>query len=119
MSDEDVIQYYLEKYPEVKGYFGTNVTATQLIVTTLKQMETREDVVVMGFDAGEAQLESLKDGEVEGLVVQNPFGIGYSSVVAAARSALEIGNEAVVNTGYIWVTKENMEEDSIKSMLYE
>ena len=119
MSDEDVIQYYLEKYPEVKGYFGTNVTATQLIVTTLKQMETREAVVVMGFDAGEAQLESLKDGEVEGLVVQNPFGIGYSSVVAAARSALEIGNEAVVNTGYIWVTKENMEEDSIKNMLYE
>ena len=51
--------------------------------------------------------------------MQNPFGIGYSSVVAAARSALEIGNEAVVNTGYIWVTKENMEEDSIKSMLYE
>ena len=53
------------------------------------------------------------------MVVQNQFGIGFSSVIAAARSALEIGNEAVVNTGYIWVTQENMEQDSIKDMLYE
>lgn len=118
LSDEDVIQYYLEKHPEVKGCFGTNITATQLIVTSLRQMENIEDVVVMGFDAGEPQLEALESGEIKGLVVQNPFGIGYSSVIAAARSALEIGNEAVVNTGYIWVTQENMEQDSIKDMLY-
>ena len=63
--------------------------------------------------------EDMESGEIKGLVVQNPFGIGYSSVIAAARSALEIGNEAVVNTGYIWVTQENMEQDSIKDMLYE
>ena len=119
LSDEDVIQYYLDKHPEVKGCFGTNITATQLIVTTLRQMENTENVVVMGFDAGESQLKALESGEIKGLVVQNPFGIGYSSVIAAARSALEIGNEAVVNTGYIWVTQENMEQDSIKDMLYE
>ena len=31
----------------------------------------------------------------------------------------EVGNEAEVNTGYIWVTQENMEEESIQNMLYE
>mgnify|MGYP000694842128 FL=1 len=46
--------------------------------------------------------------------MQNPFGIGYASVVAAARSILQTGNEALVDTGYVWVTNENMEDASIK-----
>ena len=54
-----------------------------------------------------------------GLIVQNPFGIGYASVIAAARTVLEIGNEADVNTGYIWADRDNMEEETVQAMLYE
>ena len=73
----------------------------------------------MGFDAGAEQLEALESGEIDGLVVQNPFGIGYAAVIASARTVLEIGNEAQVNTGYIWVDQENLEEDAVQAMLYE
>lgn len=51
--------------------------------------------------------------------MQNPFGMGYATVVAAARAALEIGNEATVDTGYVWVDKENMDDPDVKGMLYE
>ena len=51
--------------------------------------------------------------------MQNPFGMGYATVVAAARTVLEIGNEAQVNTGYIWVDSENMDDPEIQAMLYE
>ena len=73
----------------------------------------------MGFDAGKEQLDSLENGDVDGLIVQNPFGIGYASVIAAARTVLEIGNEADVNTGYIWADRDNMEEEAVQAMLYE
>ena len=73
----------------------------------------------MGFDAGKDQLDALREGKISGLVVQNPFGIGYASVIAAARTVLEIGNEAIVDTGYTWVTQNNIEEDAIQRMLYE
>jgi ribose transport system substrate-binding protein len=39
-------------------------------------------------------------------------------VVAAARAALGQGNEAVVNTGYQWVTTENLETEEIQRILY-
>ena len=61
----------------------------------------------------------MKDGKVDGLIVQNPFGMGYATVVAAARTVLEIGNEAEVNTGYVWVTAGNMNDDTITPFLYE
>ena len=150
LTDEDVILYYLEKYPNVKGMFGTNDMATQLGVSALAEKkadhsgntekaenaekaekaedtdkadkaenEQEDEILLMGFDAGKAQLDALKNGEISGLVVQNPFGIGYASVIAAARTVLQAGNEAEVNTGYVWVTKENMESESIRKMLYE
>lgn len=119
LTDEDVIQYYLEKHPDVKGCFGTNVTATKLALSSLKQAEKSDDIILMGFDGGKDQIESLKNGDIRGLVVQNPFGIGYASVIAASRTILQSGNEAVVDTGYIWVTQENLEEESIQNMLYE
>ena len=73
----------------------------------------------MGFDAGKEQIGALEDGSIDGLVVQNPFGMGYATVVAAARTALEIGNEAVVDTGYTWVDLSNLEDENVQAMLYE
>lgn len=118
LKDEDVIAYYLKKYPDIKGCFGTSTGATQLALSAIKQ-EKSKNIVLMGFDAGKEQLDALKSGDIKGLVVQNPFGIGYASVVAAARTVLQTGNEAVVNTGYTWVTQDNMKQKAIKSMLYE
>ena len=62
--------------------------------------------------------KALKEGQVDGLIVQNPFGMGYASVVASARAALNLGNEAVVDTGYTWVTKKNMKDEAVKKVLY-
>jgi len=117
ISDEDVLIYYLEKHPEVKGIFGSNDFVTEWVLESLEETEDK-DLVLMGFDAGEVLLDALEEGAIDGLVVQNPFGMGYAAVIAAARTILEIGNEAEVNTGYIWVTKENLEEESIQNMLY-
>ncbi len=119
MSDEDAIVYYLEKHPDLKGCFGTNDETVLLGAQALKSMEKTEDIVMMGFDAGKDQLSALSDGSIDGLVVQNPFGMGYATVVAAARTALEIGNEAQVDTGFVWVDAKNMEDESIQPMLYE
>ena len=63
-------------------------------------------------------MQLLKDGVLSGLVVQNPFAMGYATVVAAARVALGLGNESVVDSGYTWVTPDNMSDKEIKKMLY-
>ena len=118
ISDEEAIQYYIEKHG-AKGVFGTNPASTQLGLKAIELCENADDIVLMGFDAGADQITALKEGKIKGLVVQNPFGIGYASVIAAARTDLEIGNEAVVDTGYVWVTLDNIEEESIQKMLYE
>ena len=87
--------------------------------TSVNEGTEYTEIVLMGFDVSKEQRKALEEGEISGLVVQNPFGIGYASVVAAARTVLQAGNEAQVSTGYLWVTKENLNEESIQKMLYE
>ena len=118
MTDDEVMQYYLKKYPDLKGVFGTNESSTIFALEALQKTELAGKVALVGFDISEEQTAAMKNGEISGLVVQNPFGMGYASVVAAARTVLQSGNEAVVDTGYIWVTKDNLEKESIQDMLY-
>lgn len=119
MSDEDAVVYYLEKHPELNGCFGTNADAVMLAANAVDQMEKSEEITVMGFDAGSELNAALENGSIDGLIVQNPFGMGYAAVVAAARTALEIGNEAMVDTGYTWVDRDNLEDENIQQILYE
>lgn len=117
ITQEDVVKYILEKNPNLKGIYATNLDTTQLVAGVLKNLE-RTDLKFVGFDGGEEQMKLLKDGTLNGVIVQNPFAMGYATVVAAARVALGLGNESVVDSGYTWVTPENMTTDEIKKMLY-
>ena len=117
ISQEDVVSYILEKHPDLKGIYATNLDTTQLVADVLEDMELK-DIKFVGFDGGEEQIELLEEDVLEGLITQNPFGMGYAAVVAAARVSLGLANESFVNTGYTWVTKENMKKEEIKSMLY-
>lgn len=117
LTQEDIIQYFLEKNPNIKGCFATNVDTTQALVRTLDKMQ-RKDIKVVGIDGGKEQMTALKEGKIDGLYIQNPYGMGYAAVISAARASLGIGNEAVIDSGMIWVTKKNMNSKEIKGMLY-
>ena len=39
-------------------------------------------------------------------------------MIAAARAACDLNNEAYVNTGYVWLTPDNLESEEIQNMLY-
>ena len=119
MDDEDVVAWCFEQKPDLKGCLGTSEEATQLILGAADRAEGLDDMAVIGFDAGKDQLEALENEELDGLIVQNPFGMGYAAVVAASRTVLQIGNEAQVDTGFIWVDRENMEDKKVQAMLDE
>ena len=119
ITDEEVIDFILSKYPNVRGCFATNSTALETAMDSFERMDMDTSRInIMGFDINDTIIEALKNGTVDGIVLQNPFGIGYAAVIASARAALDMGNEAVVDTGYTWVTKDNLEDEAIQKMLY-
>ena len=117
ITEDDIIDYYLQKHPDECGCFATNATAVKTIVSGMDRTK-KDNVMVVGYDADKEEIDMLKKGKVDGLVVQNPYAMGYASVIAAARSALSMGNESVVDTGYTGITKSNLNDNEVKKMLY-
>lgn len=116
ISDEEVMDYIFAKNPNVTAIYGTSGEAVTAAADNCERLG--KDLDIVGFDAVEEETEALSDGRVDGLIVQNPYGMGYASVVACARSILGIGNEAIVDTGYVWMDKDGLKEPELEAMLY-
>ena len=117
ISDEEAMDYIFAKNPDATAIYGTSGEAVMAAVENTQRLE-KEDMSIVGFDATEEEAQALEDGLVEGLIAQNPYGMGYATVVACSRAILEIGNEAEVDSGYIWITADNMEDPEVAAMLY-
>lgn len=118
ITDTEVLQWMLAKHPDMKGIFTSNDNTAKYLAEDTEDASLLKDLTVVSFDAGETQLQNLDSGLVDGLIVQNPYGMGYASVVAAARTILGMGNESEIDTGYAWVTKDNLSNTEIKALLY-
>lgn len=118
LTEADVIKYIFDKHPEARGVYTTSESATKAVLAVVDTFENSEEYKIVGFDGGEDQLKRLEDGKLTGLIVQNPYGIGYATVVACARAAMGEGNEAVVDAGFTWVTAKNLDDEAIQNMMY-
>lgn len=116
ITEEEVIDHILAKHPEVKGFYATNGEAVKVTVNAMER--NKIDAALVGFDADQEEIDALSEGKVDALVMQNPFGMGYATIIAAARAALSMGNEAVVDTGYTWLTRDNLEDETIQKLMY-
>jgi ribose transport system substrate-binding protein len=75
-------------------------------------------VKMVGFDAGSQSVADLKNGDVQGLVVQNPVYMGYKSVMTLVDHLQGKPVEKRIDTGVVLVTPENMDKAEIKELLY-
>lgn len=115
-EEQDPAAVILAANPNVKGIIATSADAVSFALKLCDNMEQRPAIV--GYDAEEEEVDALANGELDGLMVQNPFGMGYATVVAAVRAAANLGNEAVVYTGHTWVSAKNLDDDNIQKLLY-
>jgi ribose transport system substrate-binding protein len=103
---------------EVDGIFMPNETSTVGMMLALRDIHRAGgDVKLVGFDAGSQLIEGLKNGDVQGLVVQNPVKMGYLSVVTLVNYIEKKPIEKKVDTGVVMITKENMETPEMKELL--
>jgi ribose transport system substrate-binding protein len=75
-------------------------------------------VKMVGFDAGSKSIEDLKNGDIQALVVQDPLGIGYEGVMTMVKHLQGEKVERRIGTRVALITKENMEQQEMKELLY-
>ena len=102
--------------PNLIGIFGDNNHMGVGIAITMEALG-RQDIVTFAFDANQQQVDAIHTGYLDGIVVQDPFGMGFNGVEFAIRyiRGESLPHEVVVPITL--VTIENINNPDIQEML--
>ena len=75
--------------------------------------------MAIGFDGNAALQNFVKDGTLQAIAVQSSYNMGYVGVKTAYDAAFARKQvPAKVDTGFIIVTKDNIDTPAAKNVLY-
>lgn len=107
----------LVSHPEIDGAFTPNESTTFGMLRALSDSERSGDVKLVGFDANETLVDALREGQIHGLVLQNPVRMGELGVRTAVAHLNGEAVEERIDTGATMVTRENMDDAEIAALL--
>ncbi len=104
---------------EVNGIFCPCEPPTIAMTKALRDIgKAGGKVKMVGFDAGSQSVLDMKNGDVQGLVVQDPVKMGYLGVLTLVKHLQGENVEKRIDTGVHIVTPENMEQPDMKELLH-
>ncbi|WP_350353330.1 ABC transporter substrate-binding protein [Microbacterium sp. A8/3-1] len=106
-----IVTAALQKDPDIVGIFAANLFAAEGSATGVQQAGKTDDVTIVGFDAGPAQVEALRNGIVQALVAQQPATIGADGVAQAIAALDGDATEEKIQTGFTVLTAENIDSE--------
>ena len=96
--------------PNLRGVFADNLIMAQGAGQAIVENKKADTIKVIGFDSDDKTVKFLEDGTLAGLVVQDPFRMGYDGVKTALAASKGEKIEAFVDTGANLITTANMKE---------
>jgi ribose transport system substrate-binding protein len=103
---------------EVQGIFTPNESSTAGMLLALQDIGKAGKISFVGFDSSQAFIEALNAGQLHGIVVQNPFNMGYLGVRTMVANLQGATVEQKIDTGVMLVTKENMGSPEVQALLH-
>ena len=104
-------------YDDVDGIFCANESGSFGLLLALRSRGLAGDIRLVGFDSNERLVTALEQGELDGLVVQNPVEMGYLGVKTAVDHLQGATVEILQDTGVTLATRENMHDPAIAELL--
>ena len=94
--------------PNLRGVFASNLIMAQGAGQAMAENKKSDTIKVIGFDSDPKTVKFLQDGVLAGLVVQDPFRMGYDGIKTALAASKGEQVAANVDTGANLITKANM-----------
>ncbi|WP_448919812.1 substrate-binding domain-containing protein [Eubacterium sp.] len=109
----------IEENKGINVLIGFNEWSTLGVGCAIKELNLKDEVFGIGFDSNVNCVGMLETGEIDTLIVQNPFSMGYLSVSKAAE--LLLGNaktDGVIETDTYVVNRKNMFSPDVQKILF-
>jgi len=117
LKSTEITKSILQANPNLKGIFAANEGTGIGVVNGAK--EAKRTIVIIGYDSGKQQKDAVRSGAMAGAITQNPVGIGYKTVEAAVKALKGEKLPKIIDTGFFFYDKTNIDDPKIAAVLYD
>jgi ribose transport system substrate-binding protein len=107
----------LTRTPDLAGIFADNNTSGTGTARAISDARRGDAVAVVAFDSDPAEVEAVRTGAIDAILVQNPFFFGYQGVVEAAMSIKGSTPPVNLDPGAVLVDPENVGDPTLAALL--
>ena len=102
---------------DLQGIFTPNESSTAGMLLALQDINKAGKIQFVGFDASDAFITAMNAKQLSGIVVQNPFQMGYLGVRTMVESLQGKDVAKMVDTGVEMITPENLNSPQSQALL--
>jgi ribose transport system substrate-binding protein len=103
---------------QIQGVFTPNESSTAGMLLALQDINKAGKVAFIGFDASDTFIDAMRNKQLQGIVVQNPFRMGELGVRTMVDHLQGKPVDKRIDTGVMLVTPENMESAEARQLLH-
>jgi ribose transport system substrate-binding protein len=114
--------YLADKADQIDGIFAPNESSANGVLEALRGLKKNKTITLVGFDSSEPLLSALRAGDIDGLIVQDPYRMGYLGVWVLVQhlEGKKLDNpDKYLPTGEHLVTMENLEDRTTQQLFSE
>lgn len=109
----------LEEHPEINVLVTFNEWTSLGVGYAISELGLKDSTRVIAFDSNVISVGMLETGEVDALIVQNPYAMGYLGVEYAYRLINgETPESEEIDTSTFLITRENMFDEEYQRALF-
>jgi len=114
-ASENLLNTYAD---QVQGIFTPNESSTAGMLLALQDINKAGKISFVGFDSSQTFIDAINANQLHGIVVQNPFNMGYLGVRTMVDNLQGKPVSKQIDTGVMLVTKDNMQSPEVQSLLH-
>ena len=103
---------------QTDGIFAPNESTASGTLLALRETGLAGKLRFVGFDANEQLVTALRQGDIQGLVVQDPLKMGYLGVTTVVAVLRHEPVALSIDTGVGLVTRDNMDDPVISALIH-
>src|ERR1043165_2947325 len=103
---------------DVQGIFCPNESTTAGMLSALQDIGKAGKVMFVGFDTSQMFIDAMGAKQLHGIVVQNPFNMGYLGVKTMVESLQGKPVEKRIDTGVTMITPDNVNSPDMQALLH-
>jgi ribose transport system substrate-binding protein len=104
---------------KMDGLFVVNESSSTGMLNALRSQGLNGKVRFVAFDSSEPLLQALREGDIDGTIVQDPYRMGYLGVWTLVKhlEGVDVSSDGMnLSTGEYVVTKDNLDAETTRQL---